>query len=189
MLTLSERFPMSPQLFLQATTAAEHELREQLRQQYIEQAISYPADCPPAVMRIILALTFNQTDQQDAREKGDTAEEQQLIAVAQELEAPVSFMLWEHNLCQHFGPEIGPKLANQQVEVGMTLAMLGAAFGEALEDGMMVNTENGRTVLVYGKGSQASYFELDEHRIITSALVRGGATIPACVYEWPGLGF
>ncbi|MGI4735067.1 MAG: hypothetical protein ACRYG7_07805 [Janthinobacterium lividum] len=167
-------------------TALDRQIRDEARQKYVEDSLAQSDGAAPEVIRTIIALHFNKADQDDARAQSNTTEEMRLITEALEMHAGASWKIWDANLRKHYGEEIAAKLSNHQVEVGMTVAMVGASYGNVPEGGEYRNRENGRTVLVYGSGEDASYFEFSEEGIVTVAVSRGGWALPDFVYNFPG---
>jgi len=174
---------MNALMYLRIEGPYDREIRDKARQEYLALALAEDDEVPAEQRRRIILYNFNKADQEDAREAGDTAEEMRLILEAQELSGSIQLGTWEHALKKNFGEEIGAKLANHQIEVGMTLLHLTASFGPPPEGGQLINNQNGRIVLKYGKGEHASYFELDDNHVITYLVLNGGAVLPPELYD------
>ena len=102
------------------------------------------------------------------------------------MQATLVLKLWEDSLVKLYGTEVGGKLANQQVEVGMTAAHMASVFGEA-PAGQIQTKPDGETVCVlYGSPESGNYFELHDN-VITKAILGRPAAYPDFVYDWPGI--
>lgn len=187
----------APTLPLQPPTEAERLAREPQRQQWIEQLLvaeedkaraegRVPDELPADLRRLIIRLGFIKADQEIARENGWGAELLRLQMEEQELQATIKFEGWQHGLITAHGEKIGRKLAQHQVEVGMTLDHMVASFGVPLEGSITPHpTDQAVMYVSYGNLTTGSHFELRDN-IITQVHL-GTASFPDYVYKSSGL--
>lgn len=186
--------PVSPPALL---TEAERAARQQQRElafmlrlaDHFNQAVEEGRDItdePSAeVLRLSCLLDHNMTDQQQARQWGQWDEELRLATEAQTLNAALRYELWKEALCKNYGRRTGRKLAAYQIEPGMTLEMVAAAFGPPGPGGMTVPLDDlTLCILRYGSPPTASVIEL-RYGVVTRAQV-GAVGFPEYVYDWPG---
>lgn len=187
--------PVSPPAPL---TEAERAARQQRREQAfmlqlaedfnqaVEQGRDLTDEPSAEVLRLSCLLNHNAADQQQARRWGQWAEELRLATEAQTLDATLRHELWKDALCLNYGRRMGRKLAAYQIEPGMTLEMIAAAFGPPAAGAMTVPLDDPTLcVLRYGSPPTASVIEL-RHGVVTRAQV-GAVGFPEYVYGWPGV--
>lgn len=185
--------PVSPPALL---TEAERAARQQRRElafmlrlaEHFSQAVEEGRDISDEpsnkVLRLTCLLEHNAADQQLARQWGQWAEELRLATEAQALDAPLRHEAWKEALCTNYGRQTGRKLAAYQIEPGMTLEMVAAAFGAPAEGAMTVPLDDPtRCILRYGRAPTTSVIEL-RHGVVTSAQVNA-VGFPDYVYDWP----
>jgi hypothetical protein len=186
--------PVSPPAPL---TEAEREARQQERNlafelalvedfnQAIAQGRNLADELPAELLRAVCLLHHNRADQEQARQWGHWAEQLRLMAEAQVLEAAATYHGWCHSLCQRFGHTIGTKLSQHQIEPGMTLDMVLAAFGYPTQVPTTSASDPNLYSLRYGSVKTGSLIELHQD-IVTRARV-GTVTFPEQVYDGPGV--
>ena len=185
--------PVTPPALL---TEAEREARQQQRNLDFELALVEDfnpalregrnlADEPPAeLLRAMCLLRYNWADQEQARQWGQWAEQLRLEVEAQALEAAATYHGWRHSLLQSFGHTIGTKLSQHQIEPGMTLDMVLAAFGTPTQVQDLSADNPNLYILRYGSVETGSVIEL-HYGIVARASV-GSVAFPEHVYDWPG---
>lgn len=173
--------PVSPPTPL---TEAERAARQQLREQdfmlqlanHFNQAVEEGRDITDEpsneVLRLTHLLDYNEADQAEARRWGHWAEELRLATEAQPLTAALRYEAWKEALCKNYGRQIGHKLAAYQIEPGMTMEMVAAAFGATGPGGMTVPLNDPLLcILRYGSPPTDSVIEL-RGGLVTRAQVR-----------------
>jgi hypothetical protein len=115
---------------------------------------------PEPLQRLLLTQSLARTDLAHARAMGWWQEELRLQVEVQQLEASIQMLAWHHRLVVDHGDEIGHKLAQHQVEVGMTLKHLFASYGEPPAGGITYDSEDPDLWFIqYGSEATGSYFE------------------------------
>lgn len=160
--------PTPPPALLAPPTEAEQATRASQQQTYIEQVLAHSETLgmtalrglPPTLRRLLLTQSLAQTDLATARAAGWWAEELRLQLEVQQLEAAIQYETWQHALVTDHGEEIGRKLGQHRVEVGMTLKQLFASYGEPPADGITYDPEDPDLWFIqYGSEPTGSYFE------------------------------
>jgi len=177
-------------------TEAERAARQQQREQAFERAYvqqfsqamqqgrMHTAQ-PPELLRALHLLRHNQADQEQASQYGHWAEQLRLATEAQALRAAAEYHGWHHALCRDFGQATGTKLSRHQIEPGMTLEMVLAAFGTptTVQDVTAGNPD--LYTLRYGSPETGSIIELHQG-VVTRATI-GTVAFPECVYDLPDI--
>jgi hypothetical protein len=89
-------------------------------------------------------------------------EEQLLLAAQDEI-------IWTNKLCALFGETIGSKLANHQIEPGMTREHLLYTYGvPKLED---ITVEGNRQFWLYGSETTGARFELVDNVVVRAGII------------------
>jgi hypothetical protein len=175
-------------------TDAERAARQQQREQDFERTFMQqfsqamqqgrPLTTQPAeLLRAVHLLCHNQADQEQARQHGHWAEQLRLATEAQTLEAAAQYHSWRHGLCRDFGHAIGTKLSRHQIEPGMTLDMVLAAFGTPCQVQDVTAGNPDLYTLRYGSPETGSVIELHQG-VVTRATV-GTVAFPEHVYDLP----
>jgi hypothetical protein len=177
-------------------TEDERAARQQLREQdfmlqladHFNQAMQEGRDITDEpsneVLRLTYLLDYNAADQAEARRWGHWAEELRLATEAQTLDAALRYETWKEALCRNYGRQTGLKLAAYQIEPGMTLEMVAAAFGAPAPGGMTVPLDDPLLcILRYGSPPTDSVIEL-RGGVVTRAQVRAVGH-PEHIYDWP----
>jgi hypothetical protein len=186
--------PVSPPAPL---TEAERAARQQQREQAVEQLLvqefnqavqqgrDLTDELPAEILRVVHLLRHNQADQEQARQWGRWAELLRLEAEAQALDATSRYQSWRHSLLRGFGHAIGTKLSQHQIEPGMTLDMVLAAFGTPTQVQDLSADNSNLYSLRYGNVETGSLIEL--HYGVVAWVRVGTATFPEHVYDWPSV--
>jgi hypothetical protein len=186
--------PVSPPAPL---TEAERTARQQQREQTVESALvqefnqairqgrSLSGALPVEVQRAVHLLRYNQADQEQARQHGHWAEQLRLATEAQALEAAAKYHSWRHSLCRDFGHAIGTKLSRHQIEPGMTLDMVLAAFGYPTQVPVSAPDNPDLYILRYGSIETGSIIEF--HRGVVTRATVGTVAFPEHVYDLPDI--
>ena len=181
--------PTPPAALLAPPTEADLLAREAQHQAYIElvlpqgHALGLTAlqQFPPALQRQLLLQGLLLTDVGTAHANGWWQEALRLQVELQRLEADIRYQAWQHGLLVDYGQEVGRKLGQHQVEVGMTLRHVLASYGVPAQ-GMLLDAEDtGLMYLNYGSEATGSRFELREG-IVTRAVL-GRPELPAYVLD------
>ena len=175
-------------------TEAERAARQQQREQDFERAYVQQFSQaiqqgrlltaqPAELLRAEYLLRHNLADQEHARQHGHWAEQLRLATEAQALEAAAKYHSWRHALCRDFGQVMGTKLSKHQIEPGMTLEMVLAAFGTpTLVQDVTAGNPDVYT-LRYGSPETGSVIEL--HRGVVTWATVGTLAFPEYVYDLP----
>jgi hypothetical protein len=175
-------------------TEAERTARQQQREQDFERAYvqqfsqamqqGHLLTAQPAeLLRAVYLLRHNLADQEQARQHGHWAEQLRLATEAQTLEASAQYHGWRHSLCRDFGQVMGTKLSQHQIEPGMTLEMVLAAFGTPTQVQDVTAGNPDVYTLRYGSPETGSVIELHQG-VVTRATV-GVVSFPEYVYDLP----
>jgi hypothetical protein len=140
---------------------------------------------PAKLLRAVHLLRHNQADQEQARRHGHWAEQLRLATEAQALEAAAKYHSWRHSLCRDFGQATGTKLSQHQIEPGMTLEMVLAAFGYPTQVPVSAPDNPDLYILRYGSIETGSIVEF-YRGVVTRATV-GTVAFPEHVYDLPDI--
>jgi hypothetical protein len=160
--------PTPPPALLAPPTEAEQLARAGQQQAYIMEVLAQSEalgltavrGLPQKLQRLLLTQSLAQADLATARAAKWWSEELRLQLEVQQLEAAIQYEAWQHALVTDHGEEIGRKLAQHQVEAGMTLKHLFASYGEPPVGGITYDSEDPDLWFIqYGSAATGSYFE------------------------------
>jgi hypothetical protein len=153
--------------------------------QAIQQGRNPTSALPAELLRAVDLLRYNRADQEQARQWGHWAECLRLEAEAQTLEAAANYHGWRYALCKDFGYTIGTKLSQHQIEPGMTLAMVLAAFGTPTQVQNLSAANSNLYILRYGSVEKGSFIEM--HNCMVTRVTVGAVAFPQHLYDCPGI--
>lgn len=100
----------------------------------------------------------------------------------QRAKAELKLRTWQHTLMEHFGPEVGSKLSQHQIEVGMSWEHLVFSYGPPLMEAItLLGKEPTHLAVQYGSKATGSYFEVVADVVTIARL--GLPTVPAHLLE------
>ena len=182
--------PTPPGALLAPPNEAEQATRAAQQQVYIEQVLAQSEalgltalrGLPPKLQQLLLTQSLAQADLATAHAGGWWTEELRLQLQVQQLEAAIQYETWQHALMTDHGEEIGRKLAQHQVEVGMTLKQLFASYGQPPAGGITYDPKDPDLWCIqYGSETTGSYFE-QRDGIVTLARL-GTPELPSYVRD------
>lgn len=129
-----------------------------------------------------MELTALRVDLAEAQGLGWVADELHLHLEIQRAAAELQLRAWQHTLMERFGPEVGAKLSQHQVEVGMSWEHLVFSYGPPPTGAItLLGKEPTHLAVQYGSKVTGSYFEVIADVVTVARL--GVPTMPAHLLE------
>ncbi|MGI4865995.1 MAG: hypothetical protein ACRYFZ_18880 [Janthinobacterium lividum] len=132
----------------------------------------------PAIYRLDMERKYLQADIVEAQGMGWVIDELHLHLELQLVEAETNLRMWHQSLMQRYGPELGAKLGQHEVAVGMRWEHVVVCYGPPPAGAMQqLAGHPNRWRVQYGSQAAGSYFELVDEVVTVARL--GVPTLPA----------
>lgn len=182
-----------PLVPIRPLTPAQREARAQAREPYILAAIAtsqqqaQASDLPNAIkqlpaeqFRLNIEQQYLRADVAEAQGMGWVVDELHLQLELLQREAALDLHMWRNALVQRYGPEVGGKLCQHEVEVGMRLEHVGACYGTPPAGAITrLSAQPDHLRIQYGSVATGSYFEIVDGVVTVARL--GRPTLPPFV--------
>lgn len=193
---VKQGYSSGPLVPLPRLTPTQREERAQAREPYISEAIAtsqqqqaQASDLPDAIkylsaeqLRLNIEQQYLRADLEEAQGMGWVVDELHLRLELLQREAALDLHLWRNALVQRYGPEVGGKLCQHEVEAGMRLEHVAACYGIPPAGAITrLSTQPDHLLIQYGSTATGSYFELVDGVVTVARL--GRPTLPPFVLE------
>ena len=135
---------------------------------------------PAEQFRLNIEQQYLRADLEEAQGMGWVVNERHLRLELLQREAALDLHMWRNALVQRYGVEVGGKLCQHEVEVGMRLEHVTACYGIPPAGAVTrLSTQPDHLRIQYGSAATSSYFELVDGVVTVASL--GRPTLPPFV--------